>query len=134
MTVTTATKTPADVAIVVCVGSSCEQRCSGAFEPKRAFASLAAAAADEVALVEVNCMNQCKRGPAARITADGELLTVRERMGALEQQRKAFHAVGSAARAAAIFAVAQRVGDGSLTDEHGAFTTQSHGPLPPAAQ
>lgn len=61
-------------------------------------------------------------------------MTVVERMGEIERKRRAFHHVATPARTEVIFAVAQRIRDGTLTHAHGAFTTAAHGQLPPDAQ
>ena len=113
--------------VAVCIGGSCEQRCAAGFDPKAAFEAMGAE------VVEINCMNMCKRGPAVRLVSDGEVQRVNARMGELEQKRNAFQAV-SPAKAEAIWGVAQGIADGSLRDAHGEFETAGRGPLPPSAQ
>ena len=83
-------------------------------------------------IVEVNCMNMCKRGPNVRIVADGDVQMVPERMSATEQQRGAFQSIGPK-KVAPIWDVVCRIADGSLRDSYGEFTTSSRGPLPPSA-
>ena len=125
----------APVSIAVCTGGSCTMRCAPAFDPKKSFEALAAtgAANSTICVVDVNCMNQCKRGPVVRLTKEDELQTVPERMNSVEQQRKAFQNVGGAARVEAIWGVASAIADGSRTDGYGEFSCESHGPLPPSA-
>ena len=117
----------------MCTGGSCEQRCAPGFDTKRAFESLAAESGVDVDVVEVNCMNQCKRGPVVRLVAEDELQVVPERMNAVEQQRKAFQNAGAAPRVESIWGIALAVADGKESDEHGPFTRTAHGPLPPSA-
>ena len=123
--------TKPSVSIAVCTGGSCEQRCAPGVIPKRLFETLTAESSVDV--VEVNCMNQCKRGPVVRLVAEGELQTVPERMNAVEQKRKTFQNVGGAARVEVIWGIASAIADGSASDEHGEFTRTDHGPLPPSA-
>ena len=118
--------------VAVCTGSSCEMRCAPGFDAKCAFEELAKDD-ENVNVVAVNCMNQCKRGPVVRLTKEDELQTVPERMNSVEQQRKAFQNVGGAARVEAIWGVASAIADGSRTDGYGEFSCESHGPLPPSA-
>ena len=121
----------ASVSIAVCTGGSCEQRCSPGVYPKKLFETLTAESSIDV--VEVNCMNQCKRGPVVRLVAEGQLQTVPERMNAVEQKRKTFQRVGGAARVEGIWGIASAIADGSTSDAHGDFTCTPHGPLPPSA-
>lgn len=123
--------TKPSVSIAVCTGGSCEQRCAPGVFPKRLFETLTADSSVDV--VEVNCMNQCKRGPVVRLVAEGELQAVPERMNSVEQKRKTFQNVGGAARVEGIWGIASAIADGSTSDEHGDFTRTAHGPLPPSA-
>ena len=117
------------VSIAICTGSSCESRCN--FNAVRTFEGLAEDS--EVDLVEINCMNMCKRGPAVRLTVDDAVATVEGRMNELETKRTAFQNVASVARVEAVYGVAQAIADGSLRDSYGDFAVTPHGPLPPSA-
>mmetsp|Transcript_88284 Transcript_88284/g.156306 ORF Transcript_88284/g.156306 Transcript_88284/m.156306 type:complete len:230 (-) Transcript_88284:259-948(-) len=122
---------PAEVEIAICTGSSCEQRCPGGWTLQSSFCSLADDTS--IAIKEINCMNQCKRGPNVRLVADKQVQVIKQRMNEVEQNRKTFQSVRSEERAKAIWGVAQAIADGSLKDTYGDFTAESKGPLPPSA-
>lgn len=128
-------RVPTPVTVAVCTGSACEQRCTGTFDTHATFAACAADD-DDISLVTVNCMNQCKRGPVVRIVAGPDELVqkVNGRMNSVEMKRGAFQNVGSVGRAEAIFGVAKGITDGSLSDGFGDFSVEPNGPLPPSAQ
>ena len=107
-------------------------KCAPGFDMLSSFAALAADD-DDVSVVTVQCMNQCKRGPVARIVADGQVQIVAKRMNELEQKRKSFQAVGPA-KVAPIWDVVTAIADGSLRDGFGEFEASDSGPLPPSAQ
>jgi (2Fe-2S) ferredoxin len=91
--------------IRVCTGSSCLSKCKAGFDPLSSFQSLHR---DEnqninigdnvIKIEETFCMNQCKRGPNARIIRQGQVITFEEGTGIMndvELKRKSFQGIGS---------------------------------------
>lgn len=92
-------------------------RCRGAFDPVKSFESLAREQEGiNVEVVEVACLNMCKRGPNVRmmygqdsVTAEGEGM-----MGDVEKRRKAFQGVGSDERVTRVWEIANGVHGGAI--------------------
>lgn len=92
--------------IRVCTGSSCLSKCKAGFDPLSSFQSLYQeerknySNEDDVIIniEETFCMNQCKRGPNARIIRHGKVITFEQGTGIMndvELKRKSFQGVGS---------------------------------------
>lgn len=75
----------------ICTGSSCLGKCMGAFNPLESFKTLQSGAKDctNIEIEEAFCLNQCKRGPNARIIKDDTVLTF-DKMNEIEMKRKSF--------------------------------------------
>ena len=63
---------------------------------------------------EVTCLNQCQRGPVARLVVDGQMVTLQEEMTAMELDRKAFNEVKSEERAEHVWGLARGLADGDI--------------------
>lgn len=99
--------------IRVCTGSSCISKCQGVFNPFDSFNMFQADAPvgqTKIEIEEVFCMNQCKKGPNARIIKDGFVLTFNE-MNDLELARKSFHSLRSENRTKHIYHLAIQAAD-----------------------
>jgi len=103
--------------IRVCQGSSCLGKCRGSFNPLTAFNNLQKdeSAETSIEIEETWCMNQCKRGPNARITKDGNVLTFEEgKMNDTEMKRKSFQGIGSEERVGHVWGLARGIEDGTV--------------------
>jgi NADH:ubiquinone oxidoreductase subunit E len=131
----------ATTTIRVCQGSGCLGKCRGGFNPLDSFQALSlladAVTAEEntntnVAIEEAYCMNQCKRGPNARIISPNRqvLVFVGENenssqtiMNDTEQRRKAFQGLGSQARVEMVWGLAQGVATNDGNGQSGGVTS-----------
>ena len=102
--------------IRVCQGSSCLSKCRGAFDPLKSFQSLQKGNIEEsfVEVEETFCMNQCKRGPNARIIRDEQVITFEGEMNETEMNRKSFQGVRSDERVGNLWGLAKGLEDGTV--------------------
>jgi len=102
--------------IRVCTGSSCLSKCRGAFNPKKSFQSLQKQSEENssVEIEETFCMNQCKRGPNARIMKDAQVLTFEGEMNETEMKRKSFQGVRSDERVEHLWGLVKGLEDGTV--------------------
>lgn len=102
--------------IRVCTGSSCLSQCRGAFNPLKSLQSLQKEDSEN-SLVEVEetfCMNQCKRGPNARIITDEQVITIEEEMNETELKRKSFQGIRSDERVGKLWGLVKGLEDGTV--------------------
>mmetsp|Transcript_47634 Transcript_47634/g.55685 ORF Transcript_47634/g.55685 Transcript_47634/m.55685 type:complete len:157 (+) Transcript_47634:194-664(+) len=87
--------TNAAVTFRVCQGSGCTSKCRGSFDPKKSLERLAEDSEIVVDIEESFCMNQCKRGPNARMIRNGQVVIFDEEnvMNETEKRRKTFQSV-----------------------------------------
>mmetsp|Transcript_5430 Transcript_5430/g.6941 ORF Transcript_5430/g.6941 Transcript_5430/m.6941 type:complete len:157 (-) Transcript_5430:166-636(-) len=105
--------------IRICQGSSCIGKCRGAFNPFDSFQELQNIAEEtgkpRVKIKETFCMNQCKRGPNARIINDGNVLTFENgEMNDTEINRKAFQGILTKERVLQLWGYANGINNGNL--------------------
>ena len=102
--------------IRVCSGSSCLSKCRGGFDPTKSFASLQKQSEENssIEIEETFCMNQCKRGPNARIMKDAQVLTFEGEMNETEIKRKSFQGVTSDKRVEHLWGLAKGLEDGTV--------------------
>lgn len=113
----------------ICQGSSCMGKCRGSFDPKKSFEGILSANQDETTAIihieEAFCLNQCKRGPNARLL-QGDKVVVFSSMTETEQSRKSFQSISTDMRVEKIAQLAMDFATGNLpeTDEDGNPTHQ----------
>mmetsp|Transcript_18958 Transcript_18958/g.27912 ORF Transcript_18958/g.27912 Transcript_18958/m.27912 type:complete len:191 (+) Transcript_18958:56-628(+) len=128
--------TPSSIRIRICNGSSCESKCRGAFSPLKTLEQLRREHGDgdsngdgddhaisDIEFEETYCMNQCKRGPNARIidTSDDDcdsLLIFEDplHMNDTEQKRKSFQGLTNENRVKFVWGLARGVLDAKDED------------------
>jgi len=93
----------------ICSGSSCLGKCRGAFNPLDSLRTLQKGC-ENVEIEESFCLNQCKRGPNARIIKDDTVLTFEE-MNETEIKRKSFQNICNDDRIEFVWKLAMRAAD-----------------------
>ena len=112
--------------IRVCQGSSCLSKCRGAFNPLNSLEKKSENNDLSIELEETYCMNQCKRGPNARIIHDGNALTFDDLMNETEAKRKAFQGISNEKRVEFLWGIAEGVENGKVEGKnHGSVDALS---------
>ena len=102
----------------ICTGSSCLGKCKGGFNPFESLESLQSGAKDcaSVEIEEAFCLNQCKRGPNARIIKDNTVLTF-DKMNEIEMKRKSFQNICNGDKVEFIWNLATLAADDKVSYE-----------------
>lgn len=125
--------------IRVCQGSSCLGKCLGAFDPKGSLEALVEATVDDeepagLEIEEAFCLNQCKKGPNARILYQSSVVLGEEQVDAsdeewsvvvlpnimteTEESRKTFQRITNPDRVNDLYRWALEVQNGEIDPEH----------------